>query len=39
MIEGHIKRTVKAKIWMPINGRKPLKISVSAICAGATDFK
>lgn len=36
---GQISRTLSARSWMQMNGRKPLKISVSEMCGGATDFR
>lgn len=39
MIGGQISRMDSASSWMPIKGRKPLKISVNEICGGATDFR
>ena len=36
---GQISKTDSARSWMPMNGRKPRKMSVSEMCGGATDFR
>ena len=38
-IPGQISSKDNASNWMPMNGRNPLKMSVSVISGGATDFR
>ncbi len=39
IIGGQIRSTESAISWMQMNGRNPLKMSVSEMCGGATDFR
>jgi len=39
MIGGQISSTLSARIWMQMNGRNPLKMSVNEMCGGATDLR